>query len=132
MDNEKAISSISYCGLICELCHLTGECDGCRSDRNSGGKHLSGQGCFQRACCIGNGLQGCWECDGFPCDRDMYSDNHDPKIKAFVRYIRDHGAQEFMARILANRERGLDVRYQGDYDNLTEEEVILLIDRGRL
>ena len=127
----KLVNSISYCGLICALCHLAAECDGCRSDSNACSKHLTASGCFQRACCTGNNLQGCWECDRFPCHEDMYSDSHDPKIKAFARYIRNHGAEEFISRILINRDKGLDVKYGGDYDNKTESEATRLIDRAK-
>ena len=91
MDRDRIIKSIAYCGLICELCHQANECDGCKSEKNNCGKHLSDAGCFQRMCCIKKNINGCWECDNFPCDKDMYNNNHDPKIKAFARCIKEDG-----------------------------------------
>ena len=130
LDKVKIKISIAYCGLICDLCHLADECDGCKSENNNCGKHLSEAGCFQRGCCINKNIDGCWECDDFPCDKDMYSDRHDPKVKAFARCIREDGAEAFVDYILKNLKRGLDVRYQGDYDSKTESEVLTLLRKG--
>ena len=96
MNRDRIIKSIAYCGLICELCHQANECDGCKSEKNNCGKHLSEAGCFQRMCCIKKNINGCWECDNFPCDKDMYSNNHDPKVKAFARCIKEDGVENFI------------------------------------
>lgn len=127
LDNGQVRASIAYCGLICDLCHLAAQCPGCKSDGTTCAKHLSPEGCFQRSCCLERGFRGCWECEDFPCDRDMYAADQDPKVRAMARYIREHGAGELVAGVLANREKGLDIRMGGDYDHRTEEEVLLLL-----
>ena len=132
MDKEKIIESIAYCGLICNLCHLADECEGCRSENNKCGKHLSEAGCFQRSCCIKKKIDGCWDCDEFPCDKDMYSDRHDPKVKAFARCIREDGIEQFAEFVIKNSKEGLYIRLQGDYDFKTESEVLTLLRNGEL
>lgn len=132
MDRDRIIKSIAYCGLICELCHQANECDGCKSEKNNCGKHLSEAGCFQRMCCIKKNINGCWECDNFPCDKDMYSNNHDPKVKAFARCIKEDGVENFINCVLENNKRGLDIKYQGDYDFRNETEVLALLRKGSL
>lgn len=130
LDIKPIIDSIACCGLICELCHLAANCSGCRADTNSCGKHLSETGCFQRSCCMAQQIRGCWECRNFPCDADMYGRGHNPKVKAFARCIREDGPERFIRCILRNRQKGLDVRYQGDYDLEAEAEILALIRNG--
>lgn len=132
MNKEDIIKSIAYCGIICDLCHLADECDGCRSEKTNCGKHLCEAGCFQRSCCIKKKIEGCWDCNDFPCDKDMYGDDHDPKIKAFARCIREDGIEKFADFIMKNNEKGLDARFQGDYDFRTEVLVLALLRNGKL
>lgn len=132
MNKKKIMSSIAFCGLICDLCHLSDKCEGCKSSQNSCGKHLSESGCFQRSCCRKKDIDGCWKCDTFPCNEDMYGQDQDNKIKAFARCIREDGMDTFADYILKNKKKGLDVRYRGDYDNKTEKEVLILLRRGGL
>ncbi len=132
MDRDRIIKSIAYCGLICELCHQANECDGCKSKKNNCGKHLSEAGCFQRMCCIEKRIDGCWECDNFPCDKDMYSKSHDPKVKAFAQCIKEDGVENFINCVLKNKKRGLDIKYQGDYNFKNETEVLTLLRKGSL
>jgi len=129
---KDIIESIAYCGLICKLCHLSDTCGGCKSTTNSCGKYLSEEGCFQHNCCLKKGLNGCWECQEFPCDKDMYSTDHDPKIKAFARCIKEDGVDQFIQYVLDNKERGMDVSSGKDYDNKTEKEVLSLLRTGIL
>ena len=69
MDINEVSESIGYCGLVCKLCHLADKCDGCKSNKNCCGKHLSEEGCYQYNCCVDKNISGCWECEDFPCDR---------------------------------------------------------------
>jgi len=50
MDINEVSKSIGYCGLVCKLCHLADKCDGCKSNKNCCGKHLSEKGCYQYNC----------------------------------------------------------------------------------
>lgn len=127
MDKEKITRSIAYCGLICEFCHQSNECDGCKSERNNCGKYLSEAGCFQRSCCIKQNIVGCWVCDSFPCNKDMYSNSHAPKVKAFAMCIREDGVDEFVNYILNCIESGMDITYRGDLDTKTQSEVLRIL-----
>lgn len=127
MDKGKIIKSIAYCGLICEFCHQADECNGCKSENNICGKYLSEAGCFQRSCCIEQNIVGCWECDNFPCNKDMYSDSHPPKVKTFALCIREDGAEKFVNCVLNCKEKGLNITYRGDLDSKTQAEILKLL-----
>ena len=127
MDKQEIISSIAYCGLICKLCHLSDECDGCKSKNNRCSKHLSSVGCYQFNCCVEKAINGCWECTEFPCNKDMYSDSYSPKIKAFARCIREDGIEKFTTYIIDAIKRGLDIKKEGDLDLNTEREVLRVL-----
>ena len=131
MNKNVIIDSVAYCGLICILCHKADQCNGCKSENTSCDKYLSDEGCFQRSCCINKNINGCWECSDFPCDKDMYSSTHDPKIKAFARCIQKDGIKNFIDYVLENKKKGLDVRFQKDYDNRTEEDVLKMLRTGK-
>lgn len=126
MDKKLIIDSISYCGLICKLCHLAEECDGCQSSANRCENH-SGKwgGCFHRKCCIQQGIKGCWECKDFPCDNDMYSPTHDLRIRAFARCIKEDGIEKLAEYIIENEKQGIRYGYQKDYDFKQNEDMVL-------
>jgi hypothetical protein len=132
MDKQEIIESIGYCGLICKLCLHADECGGCKSTSNTCAKHISEAGCYQLDCCVKKSINGCWECEEFPCDKDMYSPVNDAKVKAFARCIKDDGAEKFIEYVLVNQKRGLDIRKDKDYDHRTEEEVLNLLRTGEL
>ena len=137
MNLEIIKNSIAYCGLICQLCSLGGECD-CREE-NHCGKRLSPEGCFQYDCCNSNGLNGCWECSLAPCDKGMFEPNNAKrissrtKIRAFITCIKEDGIDRFAEYILRNVENGIVYHRNGiygDYDLATEEEVLMLLRTG--
>jgi len=129
MNEQDIISSVAYCGLICRLCHLSDECDGCKSKNNRCSKYLSETGCFQYNCCVEKKIQGCWECLEFPCEMDMYSDSESPKIKSLARCIKEDGIEKFASYILQVIEQGLDITKDGDLDHKTEKEVLAILRR---
>lgn len=125
MEQSKAIG---YCGLACCVCGQE-ECPGCRAE-----------GCPDRSWCehIGcsreKGLQGCWECENFPCDTEMYRSNM--RLRAFVRFIRAFGVQRLVDCLVRNEKIGMVYHYpdslKGDYDKASSEaEVIGMLLRGR-
>lgn len=131
MKTKKIIDSIGYCGLICNLCHLAKECDGCKSDNNRCQRHLSETGCYQYNCCKDRNLDGCWECEDFNCGKDMFSESHDLRLRAFIRFIKDEGLEKLATCIIENEKNGVKYGYQKDYDGLeTEEDVIKLLKTG--
>src|SRR5512138_1509398 len=99
MDRKALIDSIAYCGLVCGRCHLRESCDGCK---NTASLCERSAVCYQRNCCIQKGLEGCWECDDFPCGKNMHGPSHDLRIRAFVRFIRDEGASTLIDCLLRN------------------------------
>ncbi len=128
MDKQALIDSIAYCGLVCGKCHVRETCDGCKNTARLCSRSSI---CFQRACCIQKNLDGCWECDDFPCGQDMHGPTHDLRIRAFVQFIRDEGKGSLIDCLVANEARGIYYGYQRDYDGLaSEEEVIQLLRSG--
>ena len=130
IERQHLIDSIAYCGLVCGMCHLRTECDGCK---NATRQCARSSMCFQRACCIQSNLAGCWECPDFPCGADMHGPNHDIRIRAFVSFIRDEGAECLVDCLLRNEARGIHYGYKMDYDGKgSEEEVINILKTGCL
>lgn len=131
MKPKEIIDNIGYCGLICSLCHLAKDCSGCKSKNNSCGKYLSESGCYQYNCCKERNLDGCWECEDFSCGKDMFSESHDLRLRAFVHFIKKEGIEKLAICIIENEKRGIKYGYQKDYDGLqTEEDVIKLLKKG--
>ena len=127
MTAEQIKNAISYCGLLCCLCSDDGSCD-CKNNNQ-----CSRQGCFQYNCCKEHGYSGCWECPDFSCDKDMFNDSH-PRLKAFVKCMKEDGIEAFAQYILRNLENGILYHrdgYTGDYDLDTEEAILALLRNGK-
>ena len=131
MNTIDIVDNIGYCGLVCPLCHLSEDCGGCKSENNRCQRHLSESGCYQYSCCRERRLNGCWECEDFNCGKDMFSESHDIRLRAFVRFIRAEGLAKFARCIIENEKKGIRYGHQKDYDGLeTEEDVIELLRTG--
>ena len=120
-----AEKDLSICGLACVLCSRE-ECLGCKA-----------QGCDKDCsiyqCAIRKGLDGCYQCDEFPCGENMLKGT---RIRAFNRYARDFGKDALLDRLRQNNENGIFYHrpdtLQGDYDKCkTEDEIIDLIKNGK-
>lgn len=123
-------NSIGYCGLLCGLCCDDGKCS-CKSE-NHCGKRLAPGGCYQYNCCSAKGLNGCWECDEFPCGIDMLEESH-VKIRAFDKCMKEDGVDKFLSYIEKNKANGVVYHVNGvlgDYDLATEDEVLELLRKG--
>lgn len=112
---------IAFCGLTCCVCSENKECAGCRNDDCRG---LSQ--CKSYNCCKENGLEGCWKCNEFPCDYDMFNK---PRVKAFIEYIAQYGVEKLICALKNNEEHGVIYHYDGqligDYDVFQREEEII-------
>ncbi|MCL1819504.1 MAG: DUF3795 domain-containing protein [Oscillospiraceae bacterium] len=131
MTAEQIKKSISYCGLLCRLCSPDGSCD-CRAE-NHCGKNMTPDGCFQYRCCREKGLNGCWECPDFSCDKDMF--NGHLRLKTFVKCIKEDGLDNFAEYIMRNYNNGVEYHrdgYTGDYDLETEEDILRLLRTGEM
>lgn len=130
MDAKAIEQSISYCGLICNLCQPDAGCN-CRTS-NQCGKRLSPEGCYQYTCCRERGYNGCWECPDFSCGKDMFNDAH-LRLKTFVKCIREDGIEVFSQYIARNHEQGIQYHrtgYTGDYDLDAEDAILRLLRTG--
>lgn len=115
---------IAYCGLACCVCSENKSCPGCRS----GGCDNHG-GCRNYNCCREKGLNGCWECERFPCGGGMLEK---PRIRAFARFAKKYGTDELVRCLMKNKADGIVYHYDGqlvgDYDKCeTEDEIIAMI-----
>ena len=124
MDINKKIGS---CGLACMLCSekLKGNCEGCMTTKATD--------CSIKSCCIRLGLIGCYECDEFPCEKDMFRNK---RVSAFVKCAKDLGVENLVTHLQRNTEDGIKYHTEdgakGDYDILeNEDDIINLIKRGR-
>jgi hypothetical protein len=88
-------ATIGYCGLACVLC-----ANACDPDCRAGGGHDQ---CVQRTCCVEKGIEGCWECGGFPCDRGFFEDGDDRAWRGIcigsVLCIQECGTAEYLRRV---------------------------------
>lgn len=117
---------LALCGLACVLCSVE-ECPGCRA---RGCKELCDCSAYQ--CVTVKGLDGCYQCDAFPCEEKMLQSIRN---RAFNRYAKEHGKQALLDRLRENFEKGINYHkpdgLKGDYDSMdTEDEVIQLIHFG--
>jgi hypothetical protein len=103
---------LAYCGLACCVCSESAACAGCRSE-GCGGKEW----CKNFKCCRERGLDGCWECDEFPCEGGILDK---VRIRAFAEFIRENGEEELMDCLERNEKAGMVYHYEGrlvgDYD----------------
>ena len=119
--------SIAPCGLVCALCGKP-SCKGCRESTDAELSCL----CRQRTCCREKGFSGCWECPLFPCGEGMFSSarSSSRRLTAFVRCVREDGADALASYLAANEAQGLlyhrdAVHFTGDYD-ISEDEAEIL------
>lgn len=125
MNFKEVAENIGYCGLICKLCHEADMCDGCKSENNCCGRHLSEEGCFQYNCCVEKGINGCWECKDGPCDKDMFSEHHDIRNRTFIKVAKNEGVQKLAEYVCKNQLKGIAYGWNRDYDNLESEEAVI-------
>ncbi|MDF2589178.1 MAG: hypothetical protein K0S41_3019 [Anaerocolumna sp.] len=119
---------LAKCGLACVLCSNE-ECPGCKMKSCN-----EGCDCTVYQCVTQKGLDGCYQCEEFPCDKDMLQGI---RIKAFNQYARHFGKQALLDRLRDNFEHGIIYHNpsgaKGDYDILsTEDEIMQLIQYGRM
>ena len=118
---------IAFCGLACCVCSENQNCAGCRKDDCH---HRTT--CINYHCCKSKRLKGCWECGDFPCDAPIL---HNPRVKAFSKYVAKYGFNRLIRALKNNEEHGVIYHYPGqligDYDLFhSEEEIIQWIHRG--
>ena len=125
MQKEKGVA---YCGLACCVCGENATCVGCR---NEGCKDK--EWCKNFHCCKEKGLQGCWECEEFPCTGSMLDK---VRICAFASFVKEYGEEEMMRCLEKNEAAGITYHYPGqlvgDYDRYsTEREIMNMLKEGK-
>lgn len=118
---------LGLCGLACTLCSQV-DCLGCKL---RGCKE--GCDCTVYMCVTEKGLDGCYQCEEYPCDEKMLQGI---RGKAFNRYAREFGKQALLNRLQVNFDNGISYHkadgLKGDYDCLeTEDEIMQLIQTGK-
>ena len=114
----------AYCVHVCAFCSKNTNCAGCRNRACENREQ-----CKNLQCCIEKELEGCWECDVFPCKESML-DNI--RIRAFATFVKRYGGELLLECLEKNEKRGIMYHYPrqltGDYDTLdTEDEIIDMI-----
>ncbi|MDD3585933.1 MAG: DUF3795 domain-containing protein [Thermoguttaceae bacterium] len=102
---KELTDSVAFCGLVCKMCHAADRCDGCRSDNNICAEKNSKEGCVSYNCGQEKLIEGCWECDEFPCDKGLFSS---PMGKTFInciRFIREKGKEAWIDQVIANADK---------------------------
>lgn len=116
---EEIKDGIAFCGLICTFCRESklGNCPGCRSKCGS---------CSIKNCNQKKGVNGCWECQDFPCGENMFNNKRN---RAFVQCAKEDSIDLLAKYLKDNFDRGVSYHKedgsQGDYDILGDEAKIL-------
>lgn len=112
---------VAYCGLACCVCSENENCKGCRND---GCKDKNW--CKSYNCCKAKKLNGCWECEQFPCD---YSILNKLRVKTFAKYIGKNSDEKLISKLQEFEKDGILYHHYkklvGDYDLFESENDIL-------
>ncbi len=117
---------LALCGLACVLCSED-DCPGCKTRGKKDGCN-----CSVYKCATKKGLDGCYQCDDFPCNEDML---RGIRNRAFNQYARQFSKKDLLTRLRINYENGVAYHksngLKGDYDLLeTEDDILRLIRFG--
>ncbi len=120
---KELSDTVAYCGLICGICYGLGpeNCD-CRTNPKP-----QADDCYQRNCCIGKGIEGCWECEEFPCENGCFGEYHlgwRGLCVASVQYAREHGVRALVELFVLKE--GMRINHS-PYLNRTPEEVLKML-----
>lgn len=123
---EEIEKSIAYCGLVCKLCSegKSGKCVGCREKCG---------GCTIKECAQEREINGCWECNLFPCNENAFKNK---RIKVFLQCAKDEGVHSLATYLKKNYDQGIQYHKAdgsiGDYDVLDSEDEISQLLRRRV
>lgn len=110
---------IAYCGLACCLCEKEG-CPGCRNEGCTGREW-----CKNFRECKEKEIDGCWECNDFPCSGGMLDKL---KSRTFAKLILEFGEDQMMDWLERNEKAGIVYHEPnsifGDYDKFDSEDQI--------
>ncbi len=125
MDNKEILQGIGYCGLVCMFCN---GCDSCR-DKDQG-IQVEEIECYHKRCAMMSDLNGCWECEKFPCSAGNMFNNI--RVRTFVQFIKEEGIETFIKCIMKNQQNGIKYGEANEYDKVsTGIEVFELLNKGK-
>lgn len=75
-------------------------------------------------CCTSKDINGCWECGIAPCDKGMFSDEHDVRLRAFIKHIKEKGKDKLAERLFFNMQNGISYGHGKDYDGLSSIDAV--------
>jgi len=124
MTVKEIEESYGICGLVCALCSYSENCAGCRRKPAE---------CGVRECCVSKGLDYCYLCEEYPCDKDMHKSM---RHKAFNAVAKNEGLHALAEYLYENYKAGIYYHkpggLTGDYDKCeTEREIIDLLKNGK-
>jgi len=124
MTKQEIKESYGICGLVCSLCGYNTNCPGCKCKKEN---------CEIKACCTEKGLNYCFECDEYPCDKDMHKGM---RLQAFNTVAKTEGLDKLAEYLYTNYNCGIKYhradKLAGDYDRCkTMEDVIDLLKNGK-
>ena len=111
---EELVESVAFCGLVCKMCHAADRCDGCRSDNNICAAKNSKEGCASYNCGKEKLIEGCWECEEFPCDKGLFSTPMGKTFIACIRFIREKGKDAWIDQVMSNTKKTDSFRKKDD------------------
>lgn len=132
MNEKDVVNNLGYCGKVCLFCEKAVFCEGCRARKPLQARWNSRDGCYHYGCCRKKGINGCWECEDAPCEHDEYATSHDPMMRAFAVYAKEHGVDALGKAVFINQIRGILYGEGKAYDHLEhEEDVIEVLQTGK-
>ncbi len=117
--SRELIDTVGYCGLVCGVCE--NRCP-CKLSPEVGDAN-----CYQRTCCQEKGLDGCWECEQFPCDNGYFARDNETwrgLCIAATQCAREQGLEDYVRMIVTRF--GLTAEY-GDITHKTPEEALRIL-----
>ena len=88
MTIQEIKESYGICGLVCSLCSYNTNCSGCKCKKEN---------CEIKECCTEKGLNYCFECDEYPCAKDMHKGM---RLKAC--FFHDFGCYRIVTKAVTN------------------------------
>lgn len=128
MNDRDVAQRIGCCGRLCSFCKEAVFCEGCHSREGKCARHTQLDGCYQYSCAHRKHLAGCWECDAFPCDKDMFLSEDAIYLKAFNRCIIQEGIDKFSSYAFLAYIKG---KSNEDFHSCKSEEEVLCMLKGK-
>ena len=120
MVDQELAGTVAYCGMICGACRNTQ--NGCVGCRKGGGHEV----CHHRSCCKNKVIDGCWQCETYPCDAGYFADEAFRGLcRGFIQTIKDKGIDEFVSLVRSRFGKRIEL---GELRFKTEQEILAMID----